>query len=138
VPSLCPYLLRSLSFGLEDKFLHPMFYDSMEAANVEFFTFSLLLQNWETLRLLEMDQIIVIFSLGFVYIWLFVHLQSFFLASVAVSQIFLSIPASIFPYAFVLQVKYFGLMQYLTVFIILGVGADDVFVLADAWHQASK
>jgi len=115
-----------------------MFYDSMEAANVEFFTFSLLLQNWETLRLLEMDQIIVIFSLGFVYIWLFVHLQSFFLASVAVSQIFLSIPASIFPYAFVLQVKYFGLMQYLTVFIILGVGADDVFVLADAWHQASK
>jgi len=126
------------SFDLEEGFLHPMLYDSLEEAGLEAFTFSLLLQNWESLRLLAADQLIVLFSLGFVYFWLFMHLKSIFLATVAISQIFLSIPASIFPYAFVLQVKYFGLMQYLTVFIILGVGADDVFVLADAWHQATK
>ena len=133
-----PWMLDSVAkeYGLTGGFLDPMFYDDIVDANVEIFTFSLLLQNWESLNLLNQDQVIVAFSLGFVYLWLFVHLQSFWLASVAISQIFLSIPASIFPYAFVFQVKYMGLMQYLTVFIILGVGADDVFVLADAWKQS--
>ena len=36
-----------------------------------------------------------------------------------------------------LQVKYFGLMQWLTIFIVLGVGADDIFVLVDAWKQST-
>ena len=41
------------------------------------------------------------------------------------------------PYAFILQVKYVGFMQFLVIFIILGVGADDVFVLVDAWKQSA-
>jgi len=99
-------------------------------------TYSFLLFNWEGLRLLATDGNVVVFSLLFVYVWLFMHIESYFLASVSISQIFLSIPASIFPYAFVFGMKYFGLMQFLTVFIILGVGADDCFVLVDAWKQS--
>lgn len=102
------------------------------------FTFSLMLQQWEWTRVLNLDSYLVFFSLSFVYLWLFVHTQSFFIASVGISQIFLSIPAAILPYALFLQVKYLGLMQFLTVFVVLGVGADDVFVLVDSWKQSKS
>ena len=103
---------------------------------IEMWTFSLLLQNWDTLRLLANDQQYVTLSILFVFGWLFMHTGSLFIAAVGISQIFASIPATFMPYCFILQVKYIGLMQFLVIFIILGVGADDVFVLVDAWKQS--
>eukprot|EP00614_Pseudopedinella_elastica_P005761 CAMPEP_0172589926 /NCGR_PEP_ID=MMETSP1068-20121228/8449_1 /TAXON_ID=35684 /ORGANISM="Pseudopedinella elastica, Strain CCMP716" /LENGTH=1114 /DNA_ID=CAMNT_0013385597 /DNA_START=196 /DNA_END=3540 /DNA_ORIENTATION=- len=136
---LGPWTVDALApeYKLKDEFQHPFFFDDIKGGSMEMYTFSLLLQNWESQRLLATDQYMVVFSLAFVYLWLFMHTQSLFIASVGISQIFLSIPASIFPYAMILQVKYFGLMQFLTIFIILGVGADDVFVLMDAWRQSA-
>ncbi len=105
--------------------------------SIEMWTFSLLLQNWDNLRLLQSDQSYIFLSVAFVFGWIFMHTGSLFIASVGISQIFMSIPATIMPYAFILQVKYVGFMQFLVIFIILGVGADDVFVLVDAWKQSA-
>ena len=36
----------------------------------------------------------------------------------------------------IFQVEYFVQIHILAVFLVLGVGADDVFVLVDAWKQS--
>lgn len=70
------------AYKLEDRGLgYPFFFDPILGdkttanAEVEAFTFSLLLQSWESLRLLGTDQNIIVFSLSFVYLWLFMHIQ---------------------------------------------------------------
>merc|ERR1711871_1660355 len=42
------------------------------------------------------------------------------------------------PYRAVFGITYFSQMHILAVFLVLGVGADDVFVLSDAWKQSAK
>ncbi|KAH8063344.1 hypothetical protein JL722_2512 [Aureococcus anophagefferens] len=52
-------------------------------------------------------------------------------------DITMSLPLSLFFYRCVFWIRYFSSMQMLVIFVILGVGADDVFVFSDAWHQAA-
>lgn len=60
----------------------------------------------------------------------------FFIGSVGIFQIMLSVPVSFFFYYYLLQITYFAQTHILAIFIILGVGADDVFVLVDGWKQS--
>lgn len=39
-------------------------------------------------------------------------------------------------YKLVFQIEYFDFIHILAVFLILGIGADDVFVVFDAWNQS--
>ncbi|KAJ1379571.1 hypothetical protein B484DRAFT_412332 [Ochromonadaceae sp. CCMP2298] len=45
---------------------------------------------------------------------------------------------SIFIYKVVFQITYFSELHSLVIFIILGVGADDVFVLTDSWRMTPQ
>ena len=51
-------------------------------------------------------------------------------------QILLSFPSTYFFYRIVLNIHHFGTLQVLAVYVILGIGADDIFVLYDAFMQA--
>lgn len=73
--------------------------------------------------------------LVFVVLWL--HTGSAFLAGIAMAQIFMSFPLAYVIYSYVLQQKYFSGLQVFAVFLLLGIGADDVFVFTDAWKQAA-
>lgn len=73
--------------------------------------------------------------LVFLIIW--VHTSSFFLACSAMLQVILSFPITFVIYHFVFRQKYFAALQILTIFLLLGIGADDVFVFTDAWKQAA-
>lgn len=73
--------------------------------------------------------------LVFIVIWL--HTSSAFLATIAMLQIMLSFPLAYAVYHFVFRQLYFSALQILTIFLILGIGADDVFVFTDAWKQAA-
>ena len=57
------------------------------------------------------------------------------MGSLAMLQIILSLPVSYFFYTFVFAIPVFMQMNILATFIVLGVGADDLFVLHDAWVQ---
>lgn len=72
--------------------------------------------------------------LVFLVIW--IHTSSAFLAMSAMSQIFLAFPLAYIFYHFVLRQLYFAALQILAIFLLLGIGADDVFVFTDAWKQA--
>lgn len=78
---------------------------------------------------------IVAIVLVFITIWY--HTTSLFLAFVAMLQIILSFPLAYVIYHFIFRQFYFSALQVLTIFLVLGIGADDVFVFTDAWKQAS-
>lgn len=82
------------------------------------------------------DLSFAIFAIILVFITMWVHTTSAFLASIAMLQIFLSFPLSYFIYYFIFRQAYFSALQILTIFLVLGIGADDVFVFTDAWKQA--
>lgn len=86
-------VVRSV-YDLKDKHpWHPFTFDRLLGskttpdAKIQAYTFSLLLQAWESLRLLAADQLVTFVSLLFVFMWLFIHIRSLFLATVGISQV---------------------------------------------------
>jgi predicted RND superfamily exporter protein len=65
------------------------------------------------------------------------HTGSFFIASLGMFEILMSFPVSIFIYRLFFGVSYLGNIQILSIFVVLGVGADDVFVFYDAFKQSA-
>lgn len=51
------------------------------------------------------------------------------------SQILLNFGPTILLYRFISQLRYFGTLNLMAMFIILAIGADDIFVLVDTWQQ---
>uniref|UniRef100_A0A7S2QV85 SSD domain-containing protein n=1 Tax=Triparma pacifica TaxID=91992 RepID=A0A7S2QV85_9STRA len=96
------------------------------------------LQNREFMRVVQFDMFFAIFSLIFVYIWIFVHIGSFFLASISMLQIVASLPIGSAIYKGVFQIPFFDTLHVLVLFLVLGVGADDCFVLVDGWKQTAE
>lgn len=75
-------------------------------------------------------------SVVFVYAYLFFHTGSIFVASLELLQILCSMPLAILVYKLVYGIDFFQTLHSLSVFIILGIGCDAVFIFVDAWNQA--
>eukprot|EP01029_Cantina_marsupialis_P020735 TRINITY_DN4883_c0_g1_i2.p1 TRINITY_DN4883_c0_g1~~TRINITY_DN4883_c0_g1_i2.p1 ORF type:complete len:785 (-),score=219.97 TRINITY_DN4883_c0_g1_i2:317-2509(-) len=86
----------------------------------------------------DQDMMFVTGAIVFVFIYMTIHTKSLYLASAGMGQIMLSFPLSYVVYTFVLGVDMFISLHILSMFIIIGIGADNVFVFADAWTQSSK
>ncbi|KAL7561599.1 hypothetical protein ACA910_004188 [Epithemia clementina (nom. ined.)] len=65
-----------------------------------------------------------------------VHTRSPFLSIVGLAQIVLSFPLSFFFYTFVAQLDFFPFLNFIGIFVIFALGADDVFVAVDKWRNA--
>ena len=82
----------------------------------------------------------LLFSLGSILIvlcFITVHTGSFFLGGFGMLQILMSMPASLFIYRTVCGVDFITQLHVLSVYLVLGIGADDLFVFYDAWLQVS-
>ena len=99
------------------------------------FDYSGLSGGW-AMRQLSADGPLAGLSFAFVLIVMTIHTRSFAIASVGMLQILLSFPVTYFFYRIVLGIRHFGTLQTLAVYVILGIGADDIFVLYDAFMQA--
>ena len=77
-------------------------------------------EEFETI--LNTDFALALFSFLFVWFWIRVHVGSCTVASLSMLQILVSLPLSIFVYFVVFRISYFGAMQMLVIFIILGIG----------------
>jgi len=98
--------------------------------------FSLVMQNGEMTHVVSNDTKMALASIFFVWFWIVVHTGSLWVGSLGMLQIILSLPVSLFLYRVVFQIWFFDTLQTLAIFVILGVGADDVFVMVDAWVQS--
>merc|ERR1711871_124690 len=73
-------------------------------------------------------------AMNFVFGYCWFHTGSAFLAGMGMFHIVLTFPLAHF--ATYPWIKYFDTMNMFLMFIILGIGADDVFVFVDAWKQS--
>eukprot|EP00962_Isochrysis_galbana_P038414 scaffold13637_cov112-Isochrysis_galbana.AAC.1 len=79
----------------------------------------------------------VLGSMAFVLFYICFHTGSLALGLLGMLMIILSLPCSIFFYI-LFRVQYFAMIHILAVFIVLGIGADDIFVFVDAWRQSGS
>jgi hypothetical protein len=88
-------------------------------------------------QLIMKDISLLFASFTLVFIYVAFHLQSLFLASITMLGIVLAYPTTIFINRFIMQITIFNFINYIAVFVILGIAADDVFVFTDCWKQSA-
>ena len=71
-----------------------------------------------------------------VQFYIIYHTQSIFIGVLGQLHVLVSFPVTWFLYRVIFQFKYMGMLNFMSMFVILGIGADDIFVFVDAWKQA--
>lgn len=74
------------------------------------------------------------FSVIFVFFYMMLHTRSVFLSTIGILMILFSFPITTVITEGVFRIYYFSSLHTLTVFIVLGVAADNIFVFFDAWR----
>ena len=90
------------------------------------------LYNEEYTGIIISDLMFTVGSIGCVYAVLWAYTSSALLSLLGLLQILLAFPVTLFIYAVVLRIKLFGVLQAMAIFVILGIGADDVLILTGA------
>lgn len=88
------------------------------------------------LQILAIDGFLSFGSLISVWAYMWLMLESVFLASCGMFEIVFSLPVGMCLWVIIGQQKIFW-YQMLVIYMILGIGADDVFILYDAWLQSA-
>jgi len=86
---------------------------------------------------LNNDLRFVMMGIFFVFTLLFWQTESLFVSSCGLFEILISYPCGLFVWHVIFQQPYVTYLMYSGIFVILGIGADDIFVLSDAFKQAS-
>jgi len=90
------------------------------------------------LVILRDDGLKAIASFLAVFFYLRIMIGSWFLAAVTIFEIFMSLPIAWITFSYILQIKYFSTLNILCIFIVVAIGADDVFVFMDAYKQSAS
>jgi len=93
------------------------------------------LKSSYTQTVLMQDMKFIILAVLFVWGYIVFMKRSIFLATFAIIMIFGSVLPTMVLYQVVCQQTFVGVLQMLSMFIIMGIGADDVFVLLDCYQQ---
>ena len=64
------------------------------------------------------------------------HTRSPFITLIGLLQIILSFPLSFFVYTFIGGLEFFPFLNFIGVFVVFALGADDIFVAVDKWKNA--
>jgi hypothetical protein len=122
---------------MKGSFMVSLFRDDTKVdGKLEVMWFSEILTSNVFEEMVDNDLTMVTFSILFVLVWMNVHLDSFFLAGVGMFQIAMSLPFGRLFYSVIGDIAYFSTLTNLVIFLVLGIGADDVFVLVDGWKQS--
>ena len=95
------------------------------------------LRSQDSDRIIAFDLAWAFASILAVFGYMAFHTGSVFIASLGMFEILISFPISIFIYRVVFGISYLGTIQVLSIFVVLGIGADDVFVFYDAFKQSA-
>ena len=88
--------------------------------------------------LLIHDVLLVTGSVAFIFFYMWFHTQSCCLASMGLIHVFASLPIAFLLYYYCFGIEPFYTLNFLSVYVILAIGADDVFVMVDAWKQSAS
>jgi len=90
------------------------------------------------IKILISDGFKAVMSFVAVFLYLRFMIGSWFLATIGMLEIFLSLPLAWFSFSYVFKIKYFSTLNVLCVFIVAAIGADDIFVFMDAYRQSAS
>jgi len=82
------------------------------------------------------DMILAMASGIITMVAIYIHTRSGLLTAVGIAQIVLSFPLAFFVYKFLGQLDFFPFLNFIGVFVVFALGADDVFVAVDKWKNA--
>jgi len=83
------------------------------------------------------DAILIIGTFTFISAFMIFVTGSYFLAFHGMGMLFLNFGPTIVLYCGVFRINFFGILQVMSMFLILSIGADDIFVILDTWGQAN-
>lgn len=97
---------------------------------------SFLLFKHDIVKQIFYDLILALGSVMFIFGFIVYHTKSLWISSLAVSSILTCFLCTNIVYRVVLDFRYFGFFHVISLFIILGIGADDLFVFLDVWKDS--
>ncbi|XP_014663568.1 PREDICTED: protein dispatched homolog 1-like [Priapulus caudatus] len=93
----------------------------------------------ETVRaLVTADLALAVGSFFFILFFIWFQTRSAFITGMATFSIIANFFATNMIYRILLDYRLFGVFHVLSIFIILGIGADDIFVFYDTWRASSR
>ena len=87
---------------------------------------------------LKDDTFLAAASLAVVFVYMVCYLHSVVLGLLAVLQVLLTIPVSLFWYAVVFREGYLGALNVLSLYVMLGIAVDDIFIFSNAFFYSEK
>jgi len=90
------------------------------------------------LRILAVDASLVLIPFLLVFFYLRYMIGSWFLACVGMFEIVMSLPLAWLTFSYIFQIKYFSALNILCIFIVMAIGADDIFVFMDSYKQSAS
>eukprot|EP01029_Cantina_marsupialis_P015488 TRINITY_DN3397_c0_g1_i13.p1 TRINITY_DN3397_c0_g1~~TRINITY_DN3397_c0_g1_i13.p1 ORF type:complete len:1108 (+),score=359.62 TRINITY_DN3397_c0_g1_i13:207-3326(+) len=109
-----------------------------EDDDFKFLVFSSHLQNKFIEEQLNADTMWIMGAFFFAWTYLVSMIGSFWLGTMGIGQVFMCFFSSYNIYAVILQQDYVGTFNVLAIFIILGIGADNVFVFIDTFSYSGS
>jgi hypothetical protein len=82
------------------------------------------------------DMLLALGSAVITAVAIVVHTRSPFLTIVGLLQIILSFPLAFFVYTFIGGLDFFPFLNFIGIFVVFALGADDIFVVVDKWKNA--
>lgn len=103
---------------------------------MNFYYSNLALRRKATQEQVIKDMQLAILSFVFIVIFMWLQTGSVWITVWAIFSILSSFNITNLIYRIILDYRYFGVFHVLSIFIILGIGADDIFVFTDTWKQS--
>ncbi|XP_005097030.2 protein dispatched homolog 1-like [Aplysia californica] len=87
-------------------------------------------------RYLILDSVWLGVACGVIFVAMWLYTTSIFVTFMTFLSMFWAVEVAYFLYTFVFKIKFFPYMNMVTLIVIIGVGADDLYIYCKVWHLA--
>lgn len=89
-----------------------------------------------TIKQVVLDMMLAVASFVFIFLFMWFQTGSLWITSWGIFSVISSFNIANLIYRVVFDYRYFGIFHVLSIFIILGIGSDNIFVFMDSWKQS--
>eukprot|EP00520_Triparma_pacifica_P008820 CAMPEP_0118651770 /NCGR_PEP_ID=MMETSP0785-20121206/10958_1 /TAXON_ID=91992 /ORGANISM="Bolidomonas pacifica, Strain CCMP 1866" /LENGTH=1735 /DNA_ID=CAMNT_0006544235 /DNA_START=47 /DNA_END=5251 /DNA_ORIENTATION=- len=90
--------------------------------------------DWEVDEAVYSDSMFSAFSFFAVLLFVFLHTRSIIVSFLGLCGVTISIPVTLWVYRDLIGIEHISMLNFLSLFVIMGIGADDIFVFTDTWE----
>ncbi|GFR92333.1 protein dispatched homolog 1 [Elysia marginata] len=87
-------------------------------------------------RYLVADSFYIGLACSVIFLSMWIYTSSLFVTVTAFMSMFWAVEVAYFLYTFVFKIKFFPYMNMVTLIVMVGIGADDLFIYCKVWHLA--